>query len=423
MKNKILFILVLFFVLSSLAFGEPTAQKYFNEATTQYLVGNLKVALKNINLALEQEPKHAGALKLKKSILREMGLKEPAPTAPKPAVVKPIEAPPTVSREAAPVVSHEVVTVGNSRTIWTIFGLGLVGLILIVFLVWRFNSDLLVRFAPAKPEVEEKEPAVLRSISDDQKRWYKKMSWRSNPFTLDIKPKLFTGFEKEIKEILEKINARSGHVLIYGPLGVGKTTMMRWLAEQLPRQDYLTVYIARPPIVFDQLVKHIFDSMGVSEKGVLKELDLYTLNKLRAKMKRQLVLLLDEAHELTVEIERPLRTLGDIDGINLIMAGLPETVEKLKNEIQPLYERLVLKVPIDHMDLATLKELVMVRIKDAGGIGIHPFTTAALEKVSLVSGGIPRKAIKLCDRAVSAAINQGVENIDAALIKEDSQID
>jgi type II secretory pathway predicted ATPase ExeA/ribosomal protein L40E len=257
---------------------------------------------------------------------------------------------------------------------------------------------------------------LWRAVSEEQKRWYDRIGWKENPFSLDIHPEYFTGYQKECREILAKISARSGHILITGPLGIGKTTLLRWLAKYLP-PDLAPVYVSRPPQDFSQLIRHIVDSLG-SAGGEVPVYDIYHLDQLRKKLGKGLILLLDEAHEFTLEIERPLRTLGDLDGVNLVMAGFPETAAKIKDEIKPLYDRLVLAITLDHLEFAELSELLKARIEGAGGKGTYPFTASALTRIDDLSQGNPRVALKLADAAVALAINQGEDKISDQLVKE-----
>jgi general secretion pathway protein A len=421
MKKGIILFLFFSLCFQAFSFGEkPSAQKYFDRATTQYLVGDLNAALKSINLALKIKRSFRAAIKLKQSImregnLREMGLIEADPLASN-EVLSPVAS--LASKEVRPKAAP-LATVINYRIVWFGFFLGISVIFLAILVI--FVRRIFVSKIEIEEEEEEGGLKILQSISEEQKLWYKKLNWGKNPFTLDVHPELFTGYEKEVKEVLGKINAHSGHILITGPLGIGKTTFLRWLANNLPKKEYHTVYIPRPSIEFNQLIQHIFQSLGYSHDQAKKESNFYELTQLRKKAKKYLILLLDEAHEFTTEIERPLRTLGDIDGVNLVMVGLLETIDKLKNEIKPLYDRLILKITLDHLEFEELKELIKMRVNSVGGMGTHPLTAAALEKVYQISKGNPRTAIKLCDNAVTQAIDRGEEIIGPEIINLDNE--
>ncbi|OGC09074.1 hypothetical protein A3F86_01730, partial [candidate division WOR-1 bacterium RIFCSPLOWO2_12_FULL_45_9] len=459
-----------FFSIQSASFGKPTAaQEYFNKAAIQYISGDLKGALKNLSATLKIDPKHKEALELKNSILRETNVvsiktrvketeeidkylaegkgafQEAALEKALAAFTKILELD-SENNEALSYVTmiQSKIKEQEARSWWQpyigVFGVTLLGGIAsVVFLVFliifikgaidkifgRSTRKLVCFKCKAKlPANEEFCPhcgarvglKMWQAVSEEQKIWYDKMGWHNNPFTLDCHPELFTGYKKEVKQILEKISSRSGHILVVGPLGSGKTTLLRWLGAYLP-QALHPVYLSRPPQEFSQLLKFIISSMG-HKTDDKTEYNIYYLDSLRKKMGKNLVLLLDEAHEFTAEMEHPLRTLGDMDNVILVMAGLPETVYKLKNEIKPLYERLVLNISLDNLDFDDLKTLLIARVEDAGGKGTHPFTASALEKIFEVSMGNPRLSLELCDMAVTQAINQGEDNINASLIKK-----
>ncbi|MFA4967749.1 MAG: AAA family ATPase [Candidatus Margulisiibacteriota bacterium] len=420
--------LVLLCCFSAPAFCEKplTPGQLYDKATIQYLVGDLSAAGKNVRILLKMAPNYPGARQLLNSILREKGLKQ--------IPVKPPVPPPTLevlkpTAEAAPLALGAKI---KPETLTILFGIGGATLsLIIILLAWMWIRAYRRRRvrrcfscgAEISTNIDQCQNCgawigakMQRSITKAQRNWYKKLNWRKNPFTLDIHPELFTGFKEEVKQILEKVASESGHILITAPLGSGKTTLLRWLSNQLV-VDSFAVYIPRPPMEFSQLIKLIVEKMGVAQKEAAGY-DIYHLQELRKRVGKTLIILIDEAHEFTVEIEKPLRTLGDIDGVKLIMAGLPETVEKFKREIRPLYERLVLNINLKPIDFVTVKDLIRARIEYFGGEGTTPFSTDALEIINEISGGVPRKVIKACDWAVTRAIETGAAMIDGKLLEE-----
>ncbi|HTY13872.1 MAG TPA: AAA family ATPase [Candidatus Omnitrophota bacterium] len=465
--------LVQLLLLQPVSFGAvPSARGYFNSASYKYLTGDLDGALRDLRSALKINPRYAGASRLMKNVLSDIqetrGTTEAPVVLTKTRIAKEYITAGKVHLDRKELPEAKVffegalsVDPGNGEALkYLDDAKGRIKAAeeesrqhyreeAIKLAAWFFGSVLLLalfflaikKFLAARDAAEKKAAhcfkcgsklppnaencpncgahvglKVWNTISTEQRMWYEKLKWRSNPFTLDIYPELFTGYKDEVKSILEKISAESGHILITGPLGIGKTTLLRWLANYLSN-EFHPVYISRPPQEFKQVIKLIVQSMGIDPKKA-EEYDLFTLDKLRRKINKSLILLLDEAHEFTIEIERPLRTLGDMDRVKLVMAGLPETSDKIKNEIKPLYERLVLEIDLNYLEPGSLRELIRIRIENAGGEGTHPFTAAALDKVHELSGGNPRIALKICDWSVTRAINLGEDKITDALVSE-----
>jgi type II secretory pathway predicted ATPase ExeA len=434
MAKKILIIMLALHLLGAVVCAQTKeAREYFNQASIQYISGNLDETIKNLDLALGIDPNYAPARKLKNLIIREKNIQAmkygtPAPVSPE--VKTEIKSTAEVA-SAAPgpqAGDHYYLFFG------LIFSIGFIAFGLLMYYVTRsiFNGK---HTAPVNERKcfkcgkkitgnEERCPycgayvglKTWSSISREQKDWYAKLGWHKNPFSLDIFPELMTGHKEKIKEILEKICAKSGHILITGPFGIGKTTLLRWLSYCLPEAQFHTVYIARPPQQFDQLIRYIVSMMGGDVKAMEPQ-GIYQIDVLRRKLGKNLVLLLDEAHEFTEEIERPLRTLGDLDRVILVMAGLPEAVDKLKTEIQPLYERLVLKVGLDSLNFEEMEAMIKVRIENAGGTGVHPFTSGAIKKIFELSKGVPRTVFKICDAGVTKAMDMGEDKIGAELLE------
>lgn len=258
---------------------------------------------------------------------------------------------------------------------------------------------------------------VWTGVTGAQKKWFAKFGWKRNPFTLDVIPSVFTGYSGQVKSIMEKINTRSGHILVYGDKGVGKTTLLRWLADNLKRENH-AIYVARPPLNFDDLIRLVVAELKGERLARRKKFSLYELEDMIKKAKKPVVILLDEAHEFTAEIEQQMRSLGDVQGINYVLAGLPEARDRIKKDSPPFFDRMVLETYIDHLSQEETREMIRKRIEDVGGKDIKPFTDEAISNVFKMSKGRPRMILKVCDWVMTDAIRNNLEVVGAAVGKD-----
>ncbi len=242
---------------------------------------------------------------------------------------------------------------------------------------------------------------------------YKRWSWVANPFVLKIDPKLFTGYETQVKALNQHIENKHKVALISGPTGAGKTTLLRWLEINNPN----TLYLAKPPQNSDGFIDIFLEKfkLGFFQRLLRKKPNLYNLpeyinNKLG---KNHLIFLLDESHETNKEVLEWLRVLTDQINMTLIVAGLPSLEKNIRDNLETFDQRVTTRVSLLALDENETKELIKKRIESVGGTGLVPFTLDALDKIFRRTGGFPREVLKFCDRAVLSAIDKGIEKIDA----------
>jgi type II secretory pathway predicted ATPase ExeA len=252
--------------------------------------------------------------------------------------------------------------------------------------------------------------------TDDRDKWFAKFSWTKNPFTLDVLPLTYTGHHKEIDLVMERLNTQSGHILVIGGLGSGKTIFLRWLESNL-KGPFKPIYVVRPPDNPNDLINLIISTLsGKTEKT--RSYSLFDFQAFCNQYKKVIIILLDEAHEFNDEFEKFIRTIGDLKNVFLIMAGLPQERERLKKSLPALFDRIVETIFLGALTLEECKELIGKRIIYAGGTGFGPFSMSALEKVHELSFGIPRGILKICDWVVTQAIRNQKNLIDMSDVAE-----
>ncbi|MFH1347624.1 MAG: AAA family ATPase [Candidatus Margulisiibacteriota bacterium] len=455
MIKKIVVGCLLLFVAASFVFAQ-SADELYSRAAQKYITGDLVGAESDLVRVLQLNSEHDKARQLLIEIRKELGRPQPVtPTtiAPKPAprptpaisprppVSRPKPAPriaPKIPpKKAAPGIAPPPLPsppdyVSMEGTINQIILL-IIAVIIFVLIIAVRGGYFVIRDAIARsrmqvcPDCKTVNPEsaefcqtcgirlkAMSGITMGQKKWFKKVGWKRNPFTLDVIPGLFTGYASQVGAIMEKASTHSGHILVYGDKGVGKTTLLRWLTQNM-KADNHTIYVARPPIKFDDLLNLIVSELKAGGFGRKKQYSLYEIEGLVKKQKKPVIIMLDEAHEFTAEIEQQMRSLGDIQGLNFILGGLPETREKIKKDSPPFFDRIVLESYIDHLNYEETKEMIIKRIEDVGGEGIKPFTEDAINNIFKMSKGRPRMILKVCDWIMTDAIrnNSDVIGVEA----------
>jgi len=252
-----------------------------------------------------------------------------------------------------------------------------------------------------------------------------KWGWKEDPFVLKIDPKLFVGYDEQVKAALKHIENKHKIALISGNTGAGKSTFLKWLEMNY---DASKLYVSKPPENPEDFVYMFTDIFGLSffEKLFNKKPTLYNLpNYINKKLKGEhLVFLIDEAHETNKNVLEWLRVLTDqINNVSLIIAGMPVLENKIKSELETLDQRITTRIALNSLNRIETKQLIQKRIESAGGKGIEPFTDAALEKIYERTGGFPREVLKFCDRLVNTALEKNLGVIDAKDIEEHREIE
>jgi type II secretory pathway predicted ATPase ExeA len=261
----------------------------------------------------------------------------------------------------------------------------------------------------------------MNAMTNDFTKW----SWKENPFVLKIDPKLFVGYNEQVKAVSNHIRNKHKIALITGKTGAGKSTFLKWLENNY---DASKLYVSKPPENAEDFIEMFTEIFGYNiwERILRKKPTLYSLpNYINKKLKgNHLVFLVDEAHETNKEVLEWLRVLTDqIDTVSLVVAGMPVLENKIKSELETLDQRITTRITLTSLDRDETKELIKKRIEDVGGKGIKPFTEEAIEKIYERTGGFPREVLKLCDRLINSALERNIDIIDEKLIEEHKEIE
>ncbi len=288
---------------------------------------------------------------------------------------------------------------------------------------------------PTLPKVEEKLEEKLYSLSPEEFRkrvreFYTKNGWKENPFAFDILPEAIVGYEEQRSQLLAAVERKEKVILLLGPTGSGKTTMLKWLENELRGEKDLSIFfMSKAPKDEKELIEQL--NHHISRFRLLRWIPflrshIRNTSEIVPKLKRKfgekrLVILVDEAHEAGIEALRWLRVIGDHANVTIILSALPVFEGQLQAKLETLRKRVSTRIVLRRLEKEIeVKELIEKRIKlVSDGEGKNPFTESAIRKIFEISGGFPREILRLCNRAVSLAAAEEKETIDESLISEE----
>jgi type II secretory pathway predicted ATPase ExeA len=256
----------------------------------------------------------------------------------------------------------------------------------------------------------------------------KLFSWNSNPFTFQILPELFTGYEKEANSLVNGLQSGNKFSLMLGPTGSGKTTMIKFLMREM-REDFdHVIYLPKPPrehgdwiSVFEEFSKPGFMRSLFSRGNGTNIYNLSDVVNMRLSGKK-LLLFIDECHESSPESMEWLRALTDhINNLYVVMAALPVFEGTLKSSLESLLRRVGTRIELTTLTKSESRELIKKRITHIGGEDIKPFTSGTIDYIYQRTGGFPREVLRVCGELVQEAVDKNISTIDTDFIKESRQ--
>ncbi len=233
--------------------------------------------------------------------------------------------------------------------------------------------------------------------------------------------------QEALATLLFGVGGDGGFVLLTGEVGAGKTTICRYLLEQVPEACDVA-YIFNPKLTVVELLSTICDEFGIkypkgntSIKVFVGFINAYLLEA-HAKGRRA-VLIIDEAQNLSADVLEQMRLLTNLETLQrkllqIILIGQPELVDMVERpELSQLAQRIVARYHLGPLNKEEVAAYVKHRLQ-VSGAQRQLFPDALIGKLHRLSKGVPRVINVLCDRALLGTFVQGKERVDGATLKQ-----
>jgi general secretion pathway protein A len=250
------------------------------------------------------------------------------------------------------------------------------------------------------------------------------------PFAITPDPRYLYLSERHaeaLAHLMYGINESGGFVQLTGEVGTGKTTIVRSLLAQAPKDAEIAL-ILNPKMTAPEFLLTICEELGIDlpaeSRQSLKDLvDTLSSHLLKAHAAgRRVVLVVDEAQNLSPEVLEQVRLLTNLETntqklLQIILIGQPELRELLaRNELRQLAQRITGRYHLDPLSREETTAYVRHRLRVAGATTdiLSPW---ALGEVYRLSRGVPRVINVLCDRALLGAYSLDRHRVTGRLVR------
>ncbi|MFQ5630419.1 MAG: ExeA family protein [bacterium] len=255
------------------------------------------------------------------------------------------------------------------------------------------------------------------------------------PFRESSDPNLLYASEKRkvtLLNILNCLQEQSGHVLLTGETGIGKSISIRAVTNNLPQQ-IRCAYISQAVEDSGHLVKAICKAFDVEPNEAISRTEyvmrLHDFLRQSSIDGNHAVLVIDNAHNLKAEILEELRMLSDFEPANgkslqVCLAGQPGLFEHLQQpNLQNLNRKLSERFQIERLELEETGAYIKHRLHLAGHQIVGDlFDESAVETVFSRTQGIPREINTLCENALILGCERNVQVIDEEVVNDAASI-
>ena len=260
--------------------------------------------------------------------------------------------------------------------------------------------------------------------------YLKHFNLAERPFSITPDPRFLymsSRHREALAHLLYGLGEGGGFVQLTGEVGTGKTTICRCLIEQVPENVDIAL-VLNPKVTAEELIATVCDELGAAYPPEIHSIKILTdiLNRhlLAAHARgRRIVLIIDEAQNLSAEVLEQVRLLTNLETptqklLQIILIGQPELRDMLaRDDLRQLAQRVTARYHLEPITREETGAYIRHRLQ-ISGLSTDVFNTAAIDHIQRLSGGIPRLINVLCDRSMLGAYVEGKLQIDKRIIKK-----
>lgn len=210
--------------------------------------------------------------------------------------------------------------------------------------------------------------------------------------------------------------------LITGPTGVGKSSLLRLVRQDMPQNRYTPLYLHLTSITSGAFLRLIVTQLGEAPRFGKDRLFLQIVERIK-KSDTQTVIIIDEAHLIPVQTLVDLRLLisTGIDAdlpLKIVLSGQESLAAQLKrSSLADLVNRINVRYHIKPLTREQTIVYIDHRLKCAGATD-RLITPDAKNLIHDYAGGVPRSINNIATACLIHAGSKNITAIDESIVNE-----
>ncbi len=208
--------------------------------------------------------------------------------------------------------------------------------------------------------------------------------------------------------------------------GCGKSTLIRRFHAELPKDEYIVLYLSDSKLTPRWFYKGLLDQLGMDSRfyrGDSKRQLQQQIEIIRSVQHKKVVCILDEAHLLEKETIEEFRFLlnyrfDSMSPMALVLVGQTELWDtKLKlQRYAAVRQRIDMYCVLPHLDRSETERYIRSHLSYSG-CEQELYTEKAIDEIYRASTGIPRMINRICEKSLMYGFQQQKRLIDDYMIK------
>lgn len=229
-----------------------------------------------------------------------------------------------------------------------------------------------------------------------------------------------------IDSLIYALTSGEGIIKVVGEVGSGKTTVCHMLQQTLP-DNMESILISTPLHSAEEMLLFVASKLNLDDK--VGQNRLIIMDRLqetlmeRRQRNQSLVVLIDEAQCMSINVMEEIRLLSNLETNNgkllqLVLFGQPELDQTLSaDNMRQFRDRICHSLYLPPLSQKEIGHYLHTRLRHAGYLGMPLFSPRSVVHIYRASGGLIRKTNMLAHKSLLAAYGEGDHVVQTRHVK------